>query len=172
MNCCIKDEIIDIVGLCDPTSLDLDEFPYWTQISIPETLIIPEMKPDIEQINYVNVSVEIVRKKLIVTPTSVGENVEGKMLTGNKLVIEGNLCQTVSYTADVPKQSVHSAHFSIPFSAYIVVPQNEDLDINYQINPCVEDVFVKRVCKRQIFKNITLLLQAVPAPVSGCPEGC
>lgn len=172
MNCCVKDEIIDIVGLCDPSTLDLNSNPYWTQISISESLTIPEQKPDIEQINSVNISVEIARKKVIVTPKSLAANEEGKTLTGNKLIIEGNLCQSISYTADVPEQSVHTAHFVVPFSAYIVIPEVLNPQINYQVNPCVEDVFVNRFCKRQIFKNVTLLLQAVPAPNAGCPDEC
>lgn len=172
MNSCMKNEIVDIVGLCDPSTFDLDLFPYWTQISIPETLTIPEQKPDIEQINSVNISVEIIRKKIIVTPTSLVDNEEGKSLTGNKLIVEGNLCQAISYTADVPEQSIHTAHFVVPFSAYIVIPATTDLDKNYQVNPCVEDVFVLDVSKRQIFKNVTVLLQAVPAPISACGDEC
>lgn len=172
MNCCVKDQIIDIVGLCDISSIDLNSFPYWTQISIPETLILPESKPDIEQINSVSVSVEIIRRKVIITPVSKAPNEEGKNLSGNKLIVEGTLCQSVSYTADLPAQSVHSAHFVVPFSAYIVIPQTTDLNINYQVNACVEDVFIKNICKRQIFKNVTVLLQAVPTPNSGCPDEC
>lgn len=178
MNCSLRDEIIDIFGLCDPSSLNLGSSPSWTQISIPETLIIPEQKPDMEQINSVNISVNIVRKKVIVTPTSPNgtKNWEGKKLTGRKLIVEGNLCQTVSYTADVSVQSVHSAHFIVPFSAYIVIPSEisgeDTLNINFQVNACVEDVFVKSVCKRKIFKNVTLLLQAVHAPIIGCPDEC
>ncbi|MFA9422060.1 MAG: DUF3794 domain-containing protein [Sedimentibacter sp.] len=172
MNSCMKNEIMDVVGLCDPSAFNLDLFPYWTQMSIPETLTIPEQKPDIEQINSINISVEIIRKKVIVTPISAAENEEGKNLSGNKLIVEGNLCQTISYTADVPEQSIHTAHFAVPFSAYIVIPATDDLNINYQVNPCVEDVFVLDVSKRQIFKNVTLLLQAVPAPISACPDEC
>jgi hypothetical protein len=72
----------------------------------------------------------------------------------------------------VPEQSIHSAHFSVPFSAFIVIPETDDLDLNYQVNPCVEDIFLQDFCEREIFVNVTLLLQAVPAPNSGCPDGC
>ena len=177
---CVEQEIIDINGLCDPTSLDLTTNPYWTQISIPETLIIPEQKPDIEQINSVNVSAEIIRQKVIVTPTSAVRNVEGKLVSGRKLIVEGNICQNVSYTALVPDQSVHTAHFVVPFSAYIVIPVTitvggvtvDTLEVNFQVNTCIEDVFIKSFCARQIFKNVTLLLQAVPSPLAVCPEDC
>ena len=177
---CVEQEIIDINGLCDPTTFDFTVNPYWTQISIPETLEIPMQKPDIEQINSVNVSAEIIRQKVIITPTSTGANVEGKIVTGRKLIIEGNICQVVSYTARVPDQKVHTAHFAVPFSAYIVIPIEilingvpvPTLDLNFQVNACIEDVFIKSFSDRQIFKNITLLLQAVPSPSSVCPEDC
>ena len=175
MSTCMNSDFIDIIGLCDPSIFDLAAFPYWTQISIPETLIIPEQKPDIEQINSVNVTVEILRKKVIVTPNSDGvENQEGKLLTGRKIIVEGQLCQTINYTADVPEQSVHSAHFVVPFSAFIVLANPistlDPLDINFDINACVEDVFIMDVSPRQIFKNVTLFLQAVPAAMTECPD--
>lgn len=53
---------------------------------------------------------------LVITP-----NEEGTCLTGRKLVIQGFLNQKVVYTGDVSVQSVHSAHYSVPFSAFIVV---------------------------------------------------
>jgi len=174
----VEKGIIDINGICDPTTLDLDAYPYWTQISIPETLVVPEQKPDIEQVNSVNATVEIVRTKVIVTPTSVGPNEEGKFVTGRKLIVEGNIVQGVSYTALEPQQSVHSAHFSVPFSSFIVIPETilidgADVDtllINFQINSCIEDIYVESFCARQIFKNVTLLLQAVPAAVIVCSD--
>lgn len=175
---CKNADFIDIIGLCDPTIIDYNftDYPYWTQISIPENLIIPSHKPDIEQINSVNISVNILRKKVIVTPVSTGANQEGKILTGRKIIIEGELCQTIQYTADVPEQSVHSAHFIVPFSAFIVVPNKikgvDTLNINFDINPCVEDVFVKAFSNREIFKNVTLFLQAVPTASEECFSEC
>lgn len=183
MNCgCSNNPFIDIVGLCDLDSINFSMYPYWTQISIPENLLIPELKPDLEQINSVSVGVEIFRSKVIVTPTSIGENYEGKKLTGRKLIVEGALCETISYTALVEDQSIHTAHFMVPFSAFIVIPALiyipgvadlvDPLNLNFQVNACVEDVFIKDFCERQIFKNVTLLLQAVPVSGVTCAENC
>ena len=36
--------------------------------------------------------------------------------------IEGLICKAITYTADHESQPVHSAHASVPFSAYIVLP--------------------------------------------------
>lgn len=182
-------EDIDITGKCNPDLLDfkLEENPYWTQISIPENLTIPNQKPDIEEINSLNIHVEIIRKKVVSSPRSGGkspnaqqENYEGKILTGRKLIIEGLLCETISYIAATEEQSMNSAQFSIPFSAFIIVPDKIDgvdtKDINFKIDTCIEDVFIKQVCKRDIFKNVTILITAIPIPGEECneefDEGC
>jgi len=177
-NTCINNELIEVVGLCDTDSFDLESYPYWTQISVPENLLVPELKPDIEQINAVSVGVEIYRTRVIITPTSIGENLEGKLLWGRKLIVEGGVTQAISYTAVVAdgSQPMHTAHFAVPFSAYIVLPSQipsegnaDPLGLEFKVLPCIEDVFIKEVCPRQIFKNVTLLLQAIPlGPVSNC----
>lgn len=172
MNCnnCMN-SIIDVTGICCPkdTSVVLEKYPYWIQMYIPETLCIPPQKPDVEEINSVNINVNILRKKVVKTPIAE-ENLEGKKLTGRKLIVEGQLCQKVVYTACDEVQSVHSAHFYVPFSAYIVVPKvidfnGESIDscfVNYQVNACVEDLSIKLIDERCFLKNVTLLLSAVP----------
>ena len=47
-------------------------------------------------------------------------NEEGTCLSGRKLIVEGVLKQKVVYTALVCSQSVHSACFEMPFSAFIL----------------------------------------------------
>ena len=53
-------------------------------------------------------------------PLNTLPNEEGTCLTGRKLIVEGNLLQKIVYTADVEVQSVHSAHYEIPFSAFVI----------------------------------------------------
>lgn len=175
--------LIDISGICDPVDVRnvISQYPYWIQTNIPEILTIPELKPDVEQNNSVNISVDIIRTKVVQVPASPvdanGElipNLEGKVSTGRKLIIEGQLCQKFVYTANEEEQSVHSAHFYVPFSAYIVVPSEikftngtttttvDSLNIDFQVNACIEDVAVKMLDLRTILKQVTLLLYAVP----------
>lgn len=174
--------LVDISGICDPRDVTevISENPYWLQMSIHETLNIPTQKPDMEQINSVNISVNILRQEVIQVPESAtvnGElqsNLEGKISTGRKLIVEGELCQKVVYTANDEEQSVHSAHFYVPFSAYIVVPKElnlssdpnatpvDSLNIQYQVNVCIEDVIVSMLDERTMLKQVTMLLYAVP----------
>lgn len=169
--------LIDISGLCNPSDVTnvISQNPYWIQMNLPEYLVIPEVKPDMEEINSVTISVDIFRKEVIEVPVSPVDangdfvsNLEGKISTGRKLIIEGQLCQKVVYTANLPEQPVHGAEFYVPFSAYIVVPPfigtetNDTLNIDFQVNACIEDVAVKMIDERNILKQVTLLLYAVP----------
>lgn len=165
-------ESIDIRGLCKASDVTdtLNKYPYWIQMYLPETLSIPPQKPDAETINAVNITISIIRNEVVKTPISTTGNLEGKTLTGRKLIVEGNLCQKIVYTADEPEQSVHSAEFSVPFSAYIVVPKEytfnsvvlDSLDIHYEVNSCIEDLSVELLNPRTFLKRATFLLYAIP----------
>lgn len=170
-NCNQNNQAIDIIGLCDPTTMTIADLDSWTEISIPEVLRIPCAKPDIENIDKIFISVKIISKRVINTPNSNGtKNAEGTLLTGKKLIVEGVLNQKIVYTADVPEQSVHSAHFKVPFSAYIVIPTGTALEANFCVETCIEDVYTKVFNKRDIFKNVTLLLKAteISNPIIPC----
>lgn len=175
--------LVTIAGLCDLKGINFTQGVdnFWTQILIQENLPITDTKPEIEQITAVNVAVRVIRKKVIVTPcTNSCPNFEGKLLSGRKLIVEGELCQTITYIAARSEQPVHSARFTIPFSAFIVIPKMvsvsyknrekeiDSLHINYQISACLEDVFVKEINSRLLFDNVMLLLQAVPATANVC----
>lgn len=177
--------LVSVSGLCNPdnTTEVIRKYPYWKQMYLSEFLEVPAQKPDIEQINSVTTSVDILRKEVIVTPRSyentaqgpvVVPNLEGKRLSGRKLIIEGQLCQTIEYTAALADQPVHSAEFFVPFSSYIVVPEKiaindglqiteaDSLNVQFDVNACLEDVAVCTLDARRILKQITLLLSAVP----------
>lgn len=178
-------ELIDISGICNSSDVTdvLTNFPYWTQMYVSETLTIPSQKPDAEVINSISVSANILRTSVIKTPRTytnanppvANPNLEGKLLTGRKLIIEGELCQKVQYTANYDEQPIHSAHFYVPFSSYIVIPEEvtfnnsdnttttlDSLNVNYDLNSCIEDVSVCLLDNRTILKKVTLLLYAVP----------
>lgn len=171
-----QNQLIDIYGICEPSDVNavISTNNYWIQMYIPETLSVPEVKPDIETLNSVDISVNILRAEVIKTPVSVIPNLEGKSLTGRKIIVEGQLCEKIGYTALEPTQPAHSMHFAVPFSAYIVVPETipftnpdgtttdvDSLDIDFKVNACVEDINICILDKRTVFKQVTLLLYAV-----------
>ena len=111
-------------------------------------------------------------------------NEEGMLLTGRKLIVEGTITQKVVYTALLPTQPVHSAHYCMPFSAYIIAyakfesltynlendcfsytpgqPIIVDLNEEFNVTPYIEDIFAYALDERTIFKNVTLFLKAQP----------
>lgn len=167
---CRENKAVEIIGLCD-----IDNFEYfenendknWTQFSIPEILQIPCEKPKIESIDKVYIDIKIISKRVIKVPEASDANglitnEEGTFLTGRKLIIEGILCQKIVYTGEVTTQSVHSAHFNIPFSAFIMLKKDTPIETKYCVESCIEDVYVEKIGDKEIFKNVTVLLRAFP----------
>ena len=179
----MEEALVTVAGLCDLKKINFTKGVnnFWTQIAIQESLCIPNTRPEIEQITGINVAARIITKKVIVTPSTNGcPNFEGKILTGRKLIVQGEICQTISYVAALCEKSVHTVRFAIPFSAFIVIPKSvrvwykgeeqevDSLHITYEINTYLEDVLVTPINPRALFDNILLLLQAVPEAVNKC----
>ncbi|MDD4171479.1 MAG: DUF3794 domain-containing protein [Syntrophomonas sp.] len=155
---CPEDKIVNMLGAGDNI---------WTQIFVPEVLLIPVQKPDIEQLHSVTAALEIISQRVVKTPVLVIEdaeipieNEEGLITTGRKLVVEGILRQKIVYTAANPEQSVHSAHFDVPFSAFMILPAGTPLYTRYKIESCIEDIYISNCTDRQVFKNVTLFIKA------------
>jgi hypothetical protein len=143
---------------------------YFAQVAIPETLVIPEQKPDIEQIVSLTVDTAIESLRIIDTPCV--KSFEGQALSGKKLVVELRLIEKVVYVADEPTQSAHAAHFENTFkSIFVMVPRTvnniaiEELfqQGNLIVTPYIEDIYAELTDARTIFKNITMLLDVAIA---------
>lgn len=151
----IVKNLIQYIGIADELPESHDVFK---QLYIEDTYCLPHAKPDIEQIVRVSGEIEIKSKKVIKTPRGV--SLEGQTLTGWKLVIEGVIKLMIQYVADEAEQPVHGAHVYIPFSTYIVLPENFIQGTPTTVTGYIEDIFSQQVGSRCIFNNITLLLTA------------
>lgn len=81
-----------------------------------DSIILVLEKINISQVAIKDVIVLIGKTKYF----EIMENEEGVCLSGRKLVIQGVLSQKVVYTGLVTTQSVHSACYEVPFTAYII----------------------------------------------------
>ncbi|MEG2354357.1 MAG: DUF3794 domain-containing protein, partial [Clostridium sp.] len=99
---------------------------------------------------------EVLKFHMIKTP--VIRSNEGQILTGYKLIVHGVINEVIEYTADEAEQSVHSAHYSIPFTTFIVLPENYSSG-NVEVHPVVEDIYFKQVDSRTVFANATILIK-------------
>jgi len=153
------DDLIIVYGISNA-------FPHgsraFKQLQLQDVMRIPQKKPDIEQITSISVNVEITKTNIITTAS--GQSYEGRVLTGKKLVIEGKINQKLEYVADLVEQSVHASHFFMPFGSYIVLGKDIDCYSEFDVTGYIEDVYIKQLDKRSIFKNVLLLLNAVPVP--------
>lgn len=178
---CIDDDCINVVGLYpdnknSKTLSCLTDSGSWTEFYLPEIIDIPTQKPDIEGLVEVHSCIEIISQRVIKTPLVNGytnadgtfipgdsiSNSECTNLTGKKLIIEGLLKQKIIYTADTTDgdQPLHSAHFSMPFSTFIIIEKDTPLSQKFKITPYIEDVFACKLSERSIFKNTTIFMRA------------
>ena len=156
--------LVEIVGIADTFPTAPTNF---TQIAVMETFKLPIAKPDIEQIIKVTIDTIIISTTVVATPTGTG--VGGSILTGAKLIVEGKLRQKVEYVANEPTQSVHAAEFEMPFSTFVVItrpvlPITPQLALKYPVEAFIEDVYIKQVDARTIFKNVTVFLNVTLLP--------
>lgn len=151
----IVKNLIQYIGIADDLPENHDVFK---QLFVDDTFCLPDAKPDIEQIVKVSGELEIRSKKVVKTPK--GTSLEGQLLTGWKLVIEGFVKLKIQYVADEPDQPVHGAHVNIPFSTYIVLPEDFIQGTPVSVIGYIEDIFSQQVSRRCIFNNITILLTA------------
>lgn len=179
-NCCEQNHNIGVVGVYPEDKLERvlscgATTDKWVEFLVPDTVDIPDEKPEIEEVVSIHSCIEIISQRVIKTPivtgytTSTGEVVAGEnvsnsectKLTGRKLIIEGILKQKIIYIAAVPEQTLHSASFIIPFSVFIIVDSNTPLSQSYRIYSYIEDIFVCKLSTRSIFKNTTIFIKAV-----------
>jgi hypothetical protein len=151
--------LIEFVGVANPNVLPQGATVF-KQLSVMETVEIPEQKPDIEQLLQVSVAVNVFSVRVIETPIAATGAPSGQILTGYKAIIEAELCQKIQYVANEPSQSVHAAHFSVPFSEFIVLPDTFSPDTQPlpKVVAYIEDIFAQQLDERKIFKNITIML--------------
>lgn len=173
--CCTNSEKINVLGEYPSDYIEnvltSSSDNKWTEFFLPEVVDIPKLKPNMEGIIEVLSGIEIISQRVVKTPV-VKTTVEGAItgatipnsentrLTGRKLVVEGLLKQKVIYTAAVEEQSVHTADFEMPFSAFIIIDGNTPLSQKFSITPYIEDIFVCRLSERSIFKNTTIFIKA------------
>lgn len=134
------------------------------QMNLTKSLMIPCMKPDVEEINDIHAMIDIIDTYTIATP--VGTSNEGQILTGNKLVVNGIARLDISYTALVTTQSVHVAHYDIPFSTFLVLPLDYQANRNVGVKGIVENVHYQLDSTRKIYINIAMIVTGLIIPLN------
>ncbi len=131
----------------------------YTQIPIDGKLVIPPQKPPMECIINTYVNVEIDKQIVINTPLTYPET-EGAPPYDplHKVVVTGTVNIKVKYSALVPDQKVHAAHFEVPFCALIEWPDGPPQGAPIVVQPVVEKSVFIREDERRIFKALLIRL--------------
>jgi hypothetical protein len=124
----------------------LDKYPnskckkYYKQCLDDLVLCIPHEKPDMECINEVNAKICVDDYSILNT------------ILGPKLFIKGRKNIKIIYTADNCQQSLHSAHWSVPFCEFILL---KDLYYN-ECQNIIEGIFIglEDICIKHFEKNV------------------
>lgn len=121
---------------------------HYRQISLNENLTLPCEKPDIEQL--LDITAHPYIDDCVLTETPVGK----------KLIIRGHVEQTVIYVADLPCQSVHAAHFKVPFCLFEEMPSHCSMSTCDLYHPqvLVEYLSASRLGPKAITKCVFLFI--------------
>ena len=166
MKCkCSLNNNYKIIGLCDIENFTkkINKFKdkSWEHVTLCIKLKIPKNLPSLKNILKCHVNAKIIFIKTINLPLSNITNIEGKNITGKCLLVNGVISQKIVYIADNNSESMHCFNYNIPFSIYIPVNKNINIDEdNYCFYPCIEDVFIYSLDYRTLINKITLFLFA------------
>lgn len=130
----------------------------FTQIPIDSKLIIPPQKPPAECILDYFVDVEIIKAEVIDTPLLYPED---PTLELRKVIVVGVVKIKIKYSADVPDQKVHVAHFDIQFCTLIEWPGGPPQGTPIKVNPVIEKKIFKLEDGRRIYKALLLRLDVL-----------
>ncbi|MBM7625128.1 DUF3794 domain-containing protein [Sporohalobacter salinus] len=150
--------LIEYEGIADSLPEFTDPINPIKELTIDRRCTVPDAKPDIEQILKIESELEIIETNVIQTPTAT--SLEEQNLTGWKLTIEAEIKQKIQYVANEPTQSVHAMHCNLPFSAFIILPDDFMEGQDVFVEGFIEDIFALQTDLRSFFENVTLLLVA------------
>lgn len=131
----------------------------YKEFSIDTDIVLSKDKNDIEQIISIKLNVYI--ENTNIRETARITSLEGQIITGKMLIVNGVINQDVEYINGFQTQSIHGIQCNIPFSTYVVLPLNFDENKDIIVKGYVEDVYIKKLDNRTFYENIVLLIDFV-----------
>ncbi len=129
---------------------------YFKQLHIQNVLALDSDKPDIKDLMRVSVTPIVNNSMLIKTPRI--KSIEGKFLSGSKLVADGKLKIELEYMSTIVPNSTHKTNITIPFNNGVVLDEQIICDSEIKVDVFIEDIYVHQVSNRKFFISILLLL--------------
>ena len=146
----------------------------WNQVSFSRNIILPNNLLNAKSVTLISSSIKVISQKVILAPplNPPVKNYYGEILLGKKLAIETVLAQKIVYIADNPQNTKHSLIINLPFSCYIIIPDEIALDQKYKINAYIEDLYSCCLNERTLLSGAILFFKAkeIKSCVSICPK--
>lgn len=147
------EEMIEVIGVSKIFPSSSKNFK---QFQIQDTFILPVENAGIKCILRVSHKININERYLI--ETSLATSVEHQNLTGKKVMVEGELIQKIEYVANDTTESVKAAHSIVPFSTFVVLEKDFDINSDIAVTPYIEDIFAKQINEGTVLMNTLVLL--------------
>lgn len=109
-----------------------------------------------KQIIHISVNPKIINNYII--PTAKGISLEGQHATGKKLIVHGSLEISIEYTREIANKSIRFALFQLPFSTYIILPENYNQKRGNNVKVLVNGLYHKMITNHEFFFNCYLIV--------------
>ncbi len=116
------------------------------QIALNSQVSIPPQKPDLKSLDDTTATIKITDFYTIRVIDGISN--EGQRLFGHKLVVHGEVNASIEYTSCF--DSVFSAHWDIPFTAYIVLPKDYKPTKKIDVRGMIETVSARELNERDL----------------------
>ena len=139
-------------GISDYIPSDINCYTYK---SIDKIITLKEDLPSIDEIINVKVIYNLKDKKVVKTAT--GTSLEGQVLTGLKLLSEGEFVIRIDYSNEELNGCIYTVKEKIYFNNAV------DLNLSYSINSriveniYIEDIYVEKNNERELIANISYI---------------
>lgn len=130
-------------------------FALLSELNVDRVFTIPPQKPPAECLLDCIEDIEITKAVVIDTPLATPEN---PALELQKVLVTGIVTFTFKYSAAVPDQQVHAAHFQVPFNEIIEWPGGPPQGTPIQVVPVIERQCCQLLDDRRIYKAMLLRL--------------
>lgn len=149
---------------------ELSPLKYFKQFNVYQDVTLYTKNITICNIENTTPTIEVCSIKIIDTKiikTMQGTSLEGQNLSGKKLIIVGNinlsliLYYHINYKRNKNQTKNDIVKVNIPFSTFIIIP-NDTCDSNkINLRYLIEDVTVTNLSIDKIFVSVTMLIQYI-----------
>lgn len=130
----------------------------WKHTVINERIVLPDSMPNINSVQGVTATLKINSTNFIITPDSgTTENSEGTLVTGLKLLVNGQIEENITYDSGISCK-LYSLKHTEYFTTYIVLDSGYDITKAICLSSCIEGIMVEQVDCRQILKNVAVFV--------------